>query len=193
MPVASFASVPAMFLHRIHATPDAEAFYYPDKEDNWQTMQWKEVGEKVELIGAGLRSLGIQIEDRCSIVCSTRIEWILVDFGILCAGGATTTIYPSSTAEEAAFIVNDFKYQTRVFITVMPDVGHESNNLKFQVSEFVDTKEQAQTQPGQSRYCPRNAHSSQVAEHPFARVRVVSFATAPVATIRAALHQLVPE
>ena len=30
-----------------------------------------------------------------------------VDLGILCAGGATTTIYPSCTAEESAYIIND--------------------------------------------------------------------------------------
>ena len=41
------------------------------------------------------------------VVSSTRIEWILADLGVLCAGGATTTIYPSSTAEECAFILSD--------------------------------------------------------------------------------------
>lgn len=107
MPVASFASVPALFLHRIDATPDAEAFYYPDQDENWQTLQWKDVGDRVELISCGLHSLGVQLEERCAILSATRIEWVLADFGILCAGGATTTIYPSNTAEECAFIIRD--------------------------------------------------------------------------------------
>ena len=59
MTVTSFASVPAMFLNRIQSTPDAEAFYYPDEQDNWQTMQWKEVGERVAAIAGGLRTLNI--------------------------------------------------------------------------------------------------------------------------------------
>jgi long-chain acyl-CoA synthetase len=102
-----FRSVAAMLLHRVQATPDAEAYYYPDENDEWQTMLWKDVGVRVQSIAGGLRFLGIEIEDRCSILCSTRIEWILVDLGINTSGGATTTIYPSSTAEDCAFIIND--------------------------------------------------------------------------------------
>ena len=68
---------------------------------------WKEVGERAAAIAGGLRSLGINVEDRCAILSNTRVEWIFCDLGILCAGAATTTIYPSSGAEEAAYIIND--------------------------------------------------------------------------------------
>jgi len=107
MSITSFASVPAMFLNRIQSTPDAEAFYFPDADDVWETLTWKDVGERVSHIACGLRSLGVNIEERCAIVSNTRIEWILIDLGILCAGGATTTIYPTNTAEECAFIITD--------------------------------------------------------------------------------------
>ena len=102
-----FRSVAAMTHHRIQATPDAEAYYYPDEQDIWQTLLWKDVGVRVQSIAGGLRALGIQIEDRCAILCSTKIEWILIDLGINSAGGASTTIYPSTTAEDCAFILND--------------------------------------------------------------------------------------
>jgi len=46
-------------------------------------------------------------EQVCAILASTRIEWVLADYGILCAGGATSTIYPSSMPEECAFILSD--------------------------------------------------------------------------------------
>lgn len=103
----SFQSVAAMLKQRIQSTPDADAFYYPDADDVWQTLSWSEVGQRAEAIGAGLHALGIALEERCSISSNTRIEWILVDLGILCAGGATTTIYPSCTAEESAYIIKD--------------------------------------------------------------------------------------
>ena len=35
------------------------------------------------------------------------VEWLLCDLGILSAGGATTTVYPSSTPEESAYILAD--------------------------------------------------------------------------------------
>ncbi|HEY7412055.1 MAG TPA: long-chain fatty acid--CoA ligase [Vicinamibacteria bacterium] len=95
-----------MFLWRVAATPDAEAFSFP-QGDGWERLSWRQAGDRVRAIACGLASLGLEREQRCAIVSSTRIEWILVDFGILTAGGATTTIYPSSTAEECAYILRD--------------------------------------------------------------------------------------
>ena len=70
-------------------------------------MSWADVDAQVRKISGGLLSRGLEREQRCAILCGTRVEWILSDFGILCAGGATTTIYPSNTAEECAYIIND--------------------------------------------------------------------------------------
>jgi long-chain acyl-CoA synthetase len=97
-------SVPRMFLDRVAATPNAEAFRYPEN-DGWTSVTWAQVGERVELIAAGLISLGINPEDRVALASGTRYEWVVVDFGILAAGAATTTVYPSTNAEDTAFIV----------------------------------------------------------------------------------------
>ncbi|GAA2777007.1 AMP-dependent synthetase/ligase [Mycolicibacterium pallens] len=97
-------SVPRMFLNRVAATPNAEAFRYPEN-DGWTSVTWAQVGERVELIAAGLIALGINPEDRVALASGTRYEWVIVDFGILAAGAATTTVYPSTNAEDTAFIV----------------------------------------------------------------------------------------
>jgi long-chain acyl-CoA synthetase len=102
----TFRSVPDMLLHRLAATPERAAFEYPDGA-GWRTLTWREVGDRVRAIAGGLRALGLGPEERCAILAGTRVEWILVDLGILCAGGATTTIYPTSTAEECAYILKD--------------------------------------------------------------------------------------
>lgn len=107
MAAASFSSVPEMFLHRVSSTPDADAFYYPDEDDRWQTLRWQDVGDQVRDIAGGLASLGIEKGDRVSILSNTRVDWILADLGVLCATGATTTIYPSNTAEECEYIIAD--------------------------------------------------------------------------------------
>lgn len=106
MPAASFKSVAEMFHHRVRSTPDGDAFYYR-KSGTWVTMLWKEVGVRSRNVACGLRSLGIKEEQRVAIQSGTRLEWILADMGILCAGAACTTIYPSSTPEEIAYIVLD--------------------------------------------------------------------------------------
>ena len=59
----------------------------------------------------GLLSLGIQPEQRVGIASSTRYEWILADLAVMCAGGATTTVYPSTNDEDTAYIVGDAECQ----------------------------------------------------------------------------------
>ena len=97
-------SVPRMFLDRVAATPGAEAFRYP-ADGGWTSVTWQQVGDRVSLIAAGLISLGIKPEERVALASGTRYEWVVVDFAILAAGAATTTVYPTTHAEDVAFIV----------------------------------------------------------------------------------------
>ncbi|MEU9410543.1 AMP-dependent synthetase/ligase [Streptomyces sp. NPDC048281] len=113
-------SVAALFLDRVAATPDAEAYRYPvpaasgQGPDDWKSLSWAQAAERVYAIAAGLIELGIQPEQRVALASSTRVEWILADLGILCAGAATTTVYPQTNAEESAFILSDS--ESRVLI-----------------------------------------------------------------------------
>jgi long-chain acyl-CoA synthetase len=100
------ASMARMVLDRVAATPDREAFRHP-VGDRWESLDWREVGERVRAIAAGLLALGVQPEDRVGIAAGTRLDWILADFGILCAGAATTTVYPSTPAADVAYILRD--------------------------------------------------------------------------------------
>jgi long-chain acyl-CoA synthetase len=106
-------SVATLFLERVAATPDAEAYRYPmppasgQGPDGWKSLSWAQAADRVYAIAAGLIELGVQPEQRVALASSTRVEWILADLGILCAGAATTTIYPQTNADEAAFILSD--------------------------------------------------------------------------------------
>jgi long-chain acyl-CoA synthetase len=100
------ASMARMVLDRVAATPDREAFRYP-VGDGWASLDWRGVGERVRAIAAGLLALGMRPEDRVAIAAGTRLEWVLADFGILCAGAATTTVYPTTPAAGVAFILRD--------------------------------------------------------------------------------------
>lgn len=113
-------SVATLFLERVTATPDAEAYRYPvppvsgQGADEWKSLSWAQAAERVYAIAAGLIELGVQPEQRVALASSTRIEWILADLGIMCGGAATTTVYPQTNAEESAFILADS--ESRVLI-----------------------------------------------------------------------------
>lgn len=99
-------------------------------------MSWSQASERVYAIAAGLIALGVQPEERVALSSATRVEWILIDLGVMCAGAATTTIYPSTNAEESAFILADS--ESRILIaedaeqlakarerrTELPDLAH---------------------------------------------------------------------
>ncbi|TAM67236.1 long-chain fatty acid--CoA ligase [Mycobacterium sp.] len=97
-------SVARMFLNRVAATPNAEAFRYP-QDDTWESVTWQQVDERVCAIAGGLIALGIAPEDRIALVSSTRYEWVLVDFAVMCAGAATTTVYPTTNDRDTAYIL----------------------------------------------------------------------------------------
>ncbi|MGB8931385.1 MAG: AMP-binding protein, partial [Anaeromyxobacteraceae bacterium] len=100
-------NVPELFLERVGLTPDAEAFRYPGAEGAWLSLTWELTERRVRAIASGLRALGFADGEVGAILSSTRIEWILADFAILFAAGATTTIYPSSTSDDCRFILAD--------------------------------------------------------------------------------------
>jgi long-chain acyl-CoA synthetase len=99
-------SISQLLARRVRDTPDREAYRYPVGEQ-WRSMTWRQSGERIKAIAAGLLSLGLDREDRVGILCNTRVEWLLTDLGVLAAGGATTTVYPSSTPEDCAYILAD--------------------------------------------------------------------------------------
>ncbi|MFD3775584.1 AMP-dependent synthetase/ligase [Streptomyces sp. NPDC058612] len=107
-------TVAALFLERVAATPDAEAYRFPvpaagggGAPDDWKSLSWGQAAERVFSIAAGLITLGLEAEDRVALASNTRVEWILADLGVMCAGAATTTVYPSTNAEESAYILAD--------------------------------------------------------------------------------------
>ncbi|MFJ3619618.1 AMP-dependent synthetase/ligase [Streptomyces iakyrus] len=113
-------SVAGLFLERVTATPDAEAYRYPvpssagQGPDEWKSLNWAQAAERVYAIAAGLIELGVRPEQRVALAAGTRIEWILADLGIMCAGAATTTVYPQTNADESAYILSDS--ESRVLI-----------------------------------------------------------------------------
>jgi len=99
-------NVAIQFLDRVAASGPREAFRFP-RGDAWESVTWAQAGDKVRRLAAGLLSLGLEPEQRVGIASSTRYEWILADLAIMCAAGATTTVYPSTGAEDTAYIVGD--------------------------------------------------------------------------------------
>ncbi|NHN54264.1 long-chain fatty acid--CoA ligase [Calidifontibacter sp. DB0510] len=99
-------TVAHLFVDRVGKTPQGEAFRFP-QGDGWSSMTWKQADERVRNIAAGLISLGVEAQDRVALASATRVEWALADLGVMLAGAATTTIYPTSTVDDTLYIISD--------------------------------------------------------------------------------------
>ena len=67
----------------------------------------KEMFERIRDLSLGLRAVGVARGDRVAIVSESRPEWILSDLAILSAGAVTVPIYPTLSAAQARYILQD--------------------------------------------------------------------------------------
>jgi long-chain acyl-CoA synthetase len=94
-------------LDRVASTPDRRAYQYPRADDTWAVLTWRDMGKEMTALAAGLLALGLNPEDRVAIASNTRVEWVLADGAVMLAGGANTTIYPSTGDDDFGYIMAD--------------------------------------------------------------------------------------
>jgi len=98
-------SIRELFRNTVAGHADAVAYRFK-KDGAWHDLTWAEHAAEVERVSRALMALGLSRGDRVCILSDTRLEWVQCDFGIVCAGGVTVGIYPSSLADDCAYIVN---------------------------------------------------------------------------------------
>ncbi len=73
----------------------------------YEAIPAREFREEVELGAQGLMEWGVAAGDRVGLLSENRPGWGFADLSILCAGAWTVPIYPSLSAEEVEYILND--------------------------------------------------------------------------------------
>jgi long-chain acyl-CoA synthetase len=74
--------------------------------DGFESITYRELGERAREIARGLIGLGIERGDVVSILCSTRAEWTLCEAGALCAGAVLAPIYHTNSPEECRHVLS---------------------------------------------------------------------------------------
>ena len=73
-------------------------------------ITWMTAGDfagRVRQLAKGFIAAGVGAGDRVALMSRTRVEWPLVDFAIMMAGGVTVTIYDTSSPEQIRWILSD--------------------------------------------------------------------------------------
>src|ERR1700686_4358885 len=73
----------------------------------WQPTSWRQWLQISKEIAYGLHAVGFRAGDVASIIANAVPEWVFADMGILCAGGVSSGIYPTDSAAQVEYLVND--------------------------------------------------------------------------------------
>jgi long-chain acyl-CoA synthetase len=73
----------------------------------WQPTSWRQWLQLSKEIAYALHAIGFRPGDVASIVANAVPEWVFADMGILCAGGVSSGIYPTDSAAQLEYLVND--------------------------------------------------------------------------------------
>ncbi|MBV8205886.1 MAG: long-chain fatty acid--CoA ligase [Acidobacteria bacterium] len=77
------------------------------REGGWVFISCADFHRSVAGVAAALSSWGIRKGDRAVILAENRPEWAIADFACLGLGIADVPIYPTLTAEQAAYMLRD--------------------------------------------------------------------------------------
>ena len=99
-------SVPALFRRRVADLGEKVALREKDF-GIWNEYSWADYGQRARWAGLGLKALGLERGDVCSIASEVNKEWLFADLGVICAGGVTNGVYPTDAPEQVEYLVND--------------------------------------------------------------------------------------
>jgi len=78
----------------------------------WVGISYSQFRKETENIALGLASLGVKRGDRVAIISENRPEWVYADMAILGLGAIDVPLYPSLTADNVEFILNNSESTT---------------------------------------------------------------------------------
>ncbi len=94
-----------LFFHALDLDCD-ECLLQPT-DQGYQPVSSAQIGRRVMRLEATMQSTGIARGDRVALMADNGVHWPTVDFATLAHGSVLVPVYPTLTAEQAAFIIND--------------------------------------------------------------------------------------
>lgn len=93
-------------IERARVSANASAIRFK-RRGLWHDVTWAEHLAKVVAAGAGFVALGARRGEVVTVLSENRPEWLWSDLGAQAFGMIGSGIYPTSSAEQAAYVLND--------------------------------------------------------------------------------------
>ncbi|GGF97954.1 putative long-chain-fatty-acid--CoA ligase FadD [Rhodococcoides trifolii] len=141
-------SVPASYTVPDDVSMANSVFVYEKERPDWVAFQkregstWTDVTAKqfateVTAVAKGLMASGVELGDRVGILSGTRYEWVVLDYAIWAAGGCTVSIYETSSADQAQWILEDSA--TKLLVLETPDHQEKMKDVTESAADLRET------------------------------------------------------
>lgn len=101
----------SLIRQRSHSSSSQTAVRFSENHQ-WQSMNWQQLGAKIDSVSRSLLTDNRPVQSNIGIWSQNLPEWTMADLGILQTRCVTVPIYPTSTAEQARYIVEDAEIST---------------------------------------------------------------------------------
>ncbi|MFE3118465.1 AMP-dependent synthetase/ligase [Streptomyces niveus] len=103
-PDGSLADIP---FDNAQDAPDEAVLSRRDPDGRWRDVTAAAFADEVRAVAKGLIAEGLRPGDRLAIMARTTYEWTLLDFAAWAAGLVTVPVYPTSSAFQTRWILQD--------------------------------------------------------------------------------------
>lgn len=101
-----FSTVSQMFNQVTNENLNRELYFYK-KTGDWKGISGREIRSTVKDIAFGLQSLTIGKGSNVALLSNNSPRWAMSDYGIICSGAATVSVYPTLISNQVEYILND--------------------------------------------------------------------------------------
>lgn len=78
-----------------------------DSAGQWEVTRSEALRSRIARLALGLRNAGVARGDRVALMSPNRVDWIVCNLAIICAGGVTVPIYATQAHDQVQHILND--------------------------------------------------------------------------------------
>ncbi len=75
--------------------------------NEWQGISWQQFGQQVDSLSLALLAQGLRVQDKIGIFSNNMPQWTIADFAALQLRSVTVPIYPTNTAAQSAYILEN--------------------------------------------------------------------------------------
>jgi long-chain acyl-CoA synthetase len=98
--------VALMIRNRIQNYGERTALRYKES-GQWKDISWNAMGDQIQAVSKGLLEFDVKAGDNVALFSQNSPDWTITDYGILTVRGVSVPIYPTSSAKQAEYIINE--------------------------------------------------------------------------------------